>query len=183
MKFFKLFLLSYLIITSAHAQKAQVIAVDHFSVERYLGTWYEVARIPFYFERDCRAPTTAHYALDPHDTNKISVINTCYVDNNKYKSATGVAYFSGAANVGKLTVTFLPTYLRWVPFTHGNYWVLYTDYEHYSLVGDPSHKYLWLLSRSEKLEPQRINALLKIAQEQGFDITKLVFNYPFTPIE
>ena len=163
--------------TCAYAVEGKVVAMTHFDSAKYLGTWYEVARIPFYFEDGCVAPITAKYSLDPENNAVINVVNQCQKVNEVSKPATGKAYFVGATDVAELEVTFLPQYLHWLPFGYGDYWVLYTDYTGYALVGSPDHKYLWILSRSEKLDKAKINQLLAIAESQGFDVKKLLFNY------
>jgi apolipoprotein D and lipocalin family protein len=166
-----------MICTCAYGAEGKVTAMTQFDSAKYLGTWYEVARIPFYFEDDCVAPVTANYSIDPQKNNVIDVVNQCQKINKATKPALGKAYFVGATDVAELEVTFLPQYLHWLPFGYGDYWVLYTDYTGYALVGSPDHKYLWILSRSEKLDKAKINQLLAIAESQGFDVKKLLFNY------
>ena len=151
-----------------------VTAITNFEPEQYLGQWYEIARIPFYFENGCIAPTTANYALTG---DSLSVLNSCRKEDGSTSSSTGMAYFVESANVAKLKVTFVPSWLRFTHIGRGDYWILYTDYN-YSLVGSPNHKYLWILARSESAEPQKIKLLLDIAKHQGFNPQQLVFNYP-----
>ena len=160
---------------NATNEESSVQAINNFTPEQYLGEWYEIARIPFYFEDGCVAPTTAKYSL--RDDN-LEVINSCRKQDGSTSSSDGIAYFVESANVGKLKVTFVPSWLRFTHIGRGDYWILYTDYQ-YSLVGSPNHKYLWILARSESAEPQKIKALLNIAKQQGFDTNQLAFNYPF----
>ncbi|MBX9599293.1 MAG: lipocalin family protein [Burkholderiales bacterium] len=154
--------------------KQEVKAIDNFNAQKYLGDWYEIARIPFYFESQCKAPTKANYQLDGDD---IAVTNSCMTDSGEIDVAHGIAYFMKSTTIAKLKVTFVPSWLRFTHIGRGDYWVLYTDYQ-YSLVGSPNHSYLWILSRSESAESTQISKLLNIATNQGFDVTKLHFNYP-----
>ena len=165
--------------SSAIDNLVPVNAITNFEPEHYLGQWYEIARIPFYFENGCIAPTTANYALTG-DT--LTVLNSCRTEDGSTSSSTGMAYFVESANVAKLKVTFVPSWLRFTHIGRGDYWILYTDYN-YSLVGSPNHKYLWILARSESAEPQKIKFLLEIAKQQGFNPQQLVFNYPTESIE
>lgn len=151
-----------------------VTAINNFTPEKYLGAWYEIARIPFFFENGCIAPTVANYKLNGDE---LDVTNHCHKSDGSYEQATGAAYFVESANIGKLKVTFVPSWLRFTHVGRGDYWILYTDYN-YSLVGSPNHKYLWILARSEQANPEKIAELLAIAKQQGFDIKQLEFNYP-----
>jgi apolipoprotein D and lipocalin family protein len=167
---FMLFIMSVL----ASAATLPVTAITPFDSSRYLGAWYEVARLPMYFERHCEAPIIARYRLDPENPQRILVSNSCQTSSG-IKMANGVADFVERHHVAKLTVSFLPTLLRWLPFTRGDYWVLSTDYTGYALVGSPDHKYLWILSRSEKLDQVQVQRLLTLAQAQGYAIDQLIF--------
>lgn len=155
-------------------ESSSVTAINNFQAESYLGDWYEIARIPFYFEDHCFAPVKANYKLDGDD---IAVTNSCMTEDNKIDVAHGMAYFTESdTKTAKLAVTFVPAWLRFTHIGRGDYWVLYTDYQ-YSLVGSPNHRYLWILSRSETPSREMISKLLAIATQQGFDVTKLHFNY------
>ncbi len=177
MKIIKLLIIGLLMLGIRTVNAARVTAIDHFDSKQYVGTWYEVARLPFYFEKDCIAPITAHYAIDPNNSEQILVTNTCQKKDKAIDTAQGIAHFVISPTIARLQVNFLPKGLRWLPFTPGDYWVLYTDYDHYSLVGSPNHKYLWILARSEKTDFNKIQQLLDIAEAQGFDTQQLLFNY------
>ncbi len=174
--FKKVFTTIIILLSGAKLVNAEpVTTINNFMPEKYLGSWYEVARIPFFFEKDCIAPTIANYKLDG-DT--LDVTNSCHKSDGSYDEATGKAYLVESSNIGKLKVTFVPKWLRFTHIGRGDYWILYTDYNNYSLVGSPDHKYLWILSRSENISPNKTTELLTIAQNQGFDTKQLVFNYP-----
>jgi apolipoprotein D and lipocalin family protein len=75
----------------------------------------------------------------------------------------------------KLSVTFLPTWLRWTGLGKAPYWILKIDPDYRTvLVGTPNHKFLWILSRTPQIDPAVYQAYLRAAQEQGFDITQLI---------
>lgn len=152
--------------------------VINFDSSRYLGTWYEIARLPNRFEDKCIAPITANYSINPDNKNELIIINKCNTQDNKPDSASGIASFVEAPTVGKLKVTFLPTWLRWLPFGSGDYWILSTDYTNISIVGSPDHNYLWILARSDKIDKHILeDYALPAAKKQGYDISQLIFNY------
>lgn len=155
----------------------EVIAIADFNSNAYLGTWYEIARLPNSFEKKCSIPILANYSINPDNPNQLIVINQCYTKDNKLNIVTGSANFVESTNVGKLEVTFLPRWLRWLPFIYGDYWVLYTDYDTISVVGSSNHEYLWVLSRSKNLNHDVLEKALLIARGEGFDTSKLIFNY------
>lgn len=156
----------------ADKDPAQVQAINNFEAQKYLGDWYEIARIPFYFENQCIYPVKASYQLDGDN---IAVTNSCMTNSGKTDIANGMAYFTESNTIGKLKVTFVPIWMRFTHIGRGDYWILYTDYN-YSLIGSPNHKYLWILSRYDNPESSEINKLLNIATQQGFDINQLHFN-------
>jgi apolipoprotein D and lipocalin family protein len=161
--------------SSVYAENVTPIA--DFEIKSYLGTWYEIARLPNRFEKKCIAPITANYSIDPNNANKVIVVNKCSRNGDGPSIAEGAASFVESANVGKLEVTFLPKYLRWLPIGYGDYWVLYVDYEKIALVGSPDHDYLWVLARSDNVDKESMIKVLAIAKNQGFETDKLIFNY------
>ncbi len=133
-------------------------------LERYLGTWYEIGRYENRFEKGCEA-VTAEYSL--REDGIIRVLNSCMKD-GKPDSAEGKAKPVEGSQNAKLKVSFFG------PFYFGNYWVLdhATDYS-WSIVGEPSGKYLWLLSRSAKLSEKQKKALWKRAEALGYDTSMI----------
>ena len=156
---------------------SEVKPIADFNTSQYLGTWYEIARLPNRFESNCTMPITANYSTNPDNKNQLIVLNECNTEDNKPDIATGAAYFVESSNVGKLKVTFLPKWLRWLSFGYGDYWILYTDYNTVAIIGSPDHKYLWILARSKDLNPEVLEEVLLIAKNQEFDTNKLIFNY------
>jgi apolipoprotein D and lipocalin family protein len=142
--------------------------VERVDLQRYLGQWYEIARYPHSFEKDCTG-VTAEYARKKEGT--IAVTNTCYLHSleGEKSVAEGQAYVVDGSRGAKLRVTFF-----W-PF-YGDYWILELapDYR-YALVGSPDRQYLWLLSRSKTLTSRDRTLLLRRAEEAGYDLDRLIW--------
>lgn len=145
--------------------------VENVDLKRYQGTWYELARLPMYFQNDC-AQSEAHYALKP-DGN-VAVTNRCRTLEGDWKEITGTASPQVAGKTDKLWVQFDPWYTRLGP--KGNYWVLYVsdDYQT-AVVGHPDRKYLWLLSRKPRVSETVRDDLTAKARQQGYDTSRLVW--------
>lgn len=131
---------------------------------RYLGRWHEAARLPNRFERGC-VGATAEYGL--REDGLISVLNTCIEDGGESRDAQGRARIVGE---GKLEVSFFG------PFW-GDYWVLdrAEDYS-WSIVGEPEGRYLWVLTRAERVTPDERAAFEARLRELGYDVSALVWN-------
>lgn len=159
------------IITASKAFKGQPTAVDQLDLARYAGVWYEIGRLPMYFQRKCASDVTATYTPKP-DSNAITVLNQCKTSTGEPINASGQATpVDGAGS--KLKVSFLPSWLRWAPFGKADYWVLAIDTDYQSaLVGTPNKKYLWLLSRSPQLSEQTYQKYRHIAENQGYDLSE-----------
>ena len=142
--------------------------VSGFEVDRYLGKWYEIARLDHSFERNL-SHVTAEYSL--RDGGGIDVLNKGY-DKRKgeWREIKGVARFVGEKNVGSLKVLFFG------PFW-GGYHVIALDKENYfySMVTGPSRSYLWILSRNKILDPNIVAELVARAKQWGFDTDKLIY--------
>lgn len=144
--------------------------VPSVDLTRYAGLWYEIARYPNWFERDCTG-VTAEYGLK--DDGTVSVTNTCFKDtlDGEKKVAEGRARIVEGSGNSQLKVKFAPS---WVPFAEGDYWILALEPDYSaSLVGSPDGKYLWILSRTPQLEPARLDALKQRAQDLGYDTAPL----------
>lgn len=141
--------------------------VPSVDLNRYAGKWYEVARLPFRFEKNCVSDVTAQYTLRPDGT--VEVLNSCKGANGKIKESKGTAKLADKKGPNsKLKVTFF-----W-PFA-GNYWILDLDPQYqWSLVGSPNRKYLWLLSRSTKLDAKIYEQVAQKARSLGFNTTQLI---------
>jgi len=145
-----------------------IVAVKGFDLHRYLGTWYEIARLDHSFERGL-INVTATYSVA--DDGRIRVLNRGYDPERKlWKEAIGKAGFASAPDVGQLKVSFFG------PF-YGGYNIIELDHTAYSyaLVCGPNRAYLWILSRESRLETAVRDRLVEKAKELGFDTDKLVF--------
>lgn len=133
---------------------------------RYLGRWYEIARYDQRFERGCEA-ATADYAL--RSDGKIDVVNRCRKQSGEFEEARGIAKIVDHQSNAKLRVSFFR------PF-YGDYWVLdHADDYSWSIVGEPSGRYLWILARDPRPSAADVEHLVRRASEMGYDRTPLVF--------
>ncbi len=141
--------------------------VTGFEVERYMGRWYEIARLDHRFERGMDR-VTAEYALQPDGT--VKVTNRGFVTaKGEWKDAVGKAKFLGSPDVGALKVAFFG------PF-YGGYNIVDLDpqYQHVLIAG-PSRSYLWILSRTPNPPPAEIERLVAKAAALGFDTDALIY--------
>ncbi len=158
--------LAIMIFSSANSQKSPSV-VSTVDLHRYEGLWYEIARLPNFFERKLKC-TSATYTL--RKDGKITVLNKGYflTDPKKLSSVQGVAWVPDQKTPAKLKVQFF-----W-PFS-GDYWIMELDKEYrYVLVGDPKYKYLWILSRTKKMDESIYNMLLGKAVDIGYDIKSII---------
>lgn len=151
----------------AAENRAPMQVAPSVDLARYAGTWYEIARLPNRFQRDCASDTTATYTLRPDG--KITVVNQCRTSEGRLKSAKGTARVaSGREPNTKLKVTFF-----W-PFS-GNYWILDLDPDYrWAVVGEPGRDYFWILSREPKLDEAVYGRILDRARKQGYDLGPLM---------
>jgi len=126
---------------------APLQTIDRLDVARYMGSWYEIAKYPNRFQRQCVADTQAQYRQ--REDGQLDVINRCRQANGERSEAIGRARQLGAADSPRLEVRFAPAWLSWLPMVWGDYWVIDLD-PAYQLVAvsEPSREYLWILSRT-----------------------------------
>jgi len=162
-----IFILLILIISvNLFAQKVPTV-VSSVDLTRYVGKWYEIARLPTFFERKLKC-ASATYTLRPDG--RITVLNAGnYIDDpKKSTSTTGVAWVPDKNSPAKLKVQFF-----W-PFS-GDYWIMYLDKDYrYVLVGDPDVKYLWILSRDKTMDDATYNMLLQKAVDNGYSVETII---------
>jgi apolipoprotein D and lipocalin family protein len=140
--------------------------VKELDAKRYMGVWYEIARFPHSFEKGL-AGVTATYTL--RDDGRIDVLNQGYDGglDGKLKQAHGKAKIPNPAEPGKLRVAFFL-------FFYADYLVLDLDKDYrYAMIGSNNMDYLWILSRTPRIEPQVYDALVAKARRLGYDISKL----------
>jgi len=164
----RLSILLFLFLTGCVGLPENVQPVDNFRLERYLGTWYEIARLDHSFERGLTR-VTAEYSL--LDDGGVRVLNRGYsARENSWKQAEGKAYFVKGPGLGYLKVSFFG------PF-YGSYIIFELDHENYrhALVCGPDKSYLWFLARSPVMEKNLIESLMEKAAAAGFDTGRLIF--------
>ncbi len=141
--------------------------VSNFELNKYLGKWYEVARLDHSFERGLNQ-VSAEYSL--RKDGGVNVINRGFSsENNEWKEALGKAYFVNEPNEGYLKVSFF-----W-PF-YGSYIVFELDKERYqyAFISGPDTDYLWLLSRTPTVEPEVMEKFISMSEARGFDTSQLI---------
>lgn len=165
----RLLILSLIFILSCTKTNSQMIdktTVKSLDLNRYLGTWYEIARFPHSFEKNL-VGVTATYSL--REDGKIEVLNQGYkytLDGEKSK-AVGKAKIPDQTEPGRLKVSF--------------FWIFYADYNvleldenyQYVMIGSSSPKYFWILSRTPQMWPETYEMLLEKARKRGYNLTQL----------
>jgi apolipoprotein D and lipocalin family protein len=157
-----------LLLTGCIGLPENVKPVDRFNSGKYLGKWYEIARLDHSFERGL-SKVSANYSM--RDDGGIRVINRGYdAQKQQWKEAEGKAYFVKGTDQGYLKVSFFG------PF-YGAYIVVELDHENYqySLVSGPDKSYLWILSRTPRMNQETQKRLVEKAAALGFDTGKLIF--------
>ena len=162
-------LLWFVAATGAAAPPLQ--SVGTVDLVRYAGRWYEIAKYPNRFQRQCIADTVATYAV--RDDGSVDVVNRC-------RTEDGVDEASGLARpvdgrTDRLEVSFLPAVLRWLPLGWGAYWIieLAPDYR-YAVIGEPGREYLWVLARTRTLAAEDRRAIEARLPAHGYDPARLV---------
>ncbi len=161
-------LLTTLLLGGCVAVPPGVEVVDNFDLDRYLGTWYEIARLDHSFERGL-SKVSATYTR--RDDGGIDVLNRGYdAQKGEWKEAKGRAYPLGEGDAGSLKVSFFR------PFYAG-YHIMALDHAdyRYALVCGPSKEYLWILARTPQLEATVLEQLLARATAAGFATNNLIF--------
>jgi len=164
----KLFVLLILLIPGCVSVPNGISPITGFDIKRYLGKWYEIARLDHSFERGLEN-VTADYSL--RDDGGIKVINRGYdPDGKKWKQAEGKAYSVADSNAGQLKVSFFG------PF-YGGYNIISLDKKEYSysMVCGPDRSYLWILSRTPEMENVLLAEVVSQAKDLGFETDKLIY--------
>lgn len=160
-------LCSVLLLSGCSSAPQNITPVENFDAQRYLGTWYEIARFDFFFENNIDE-VTANYSLNADGS--IKVINRGYSTKKlKYQESVGKAKFKAQSSVGALKVSFFG------PF-YGGYNIIALDPEYqYALVAGDSYKYLWILSRTPSIPDTIRDEYLAKAKSLGFTTENLVW--------
>ena len=143
--------------------------VKDFDVKRYMGRWYEIAKIPFVWEIGC-AYATADYSWDEEEQ-VMNVKNTCLDENKNVKHVSlGVARIPNTSDPSKLKVMFEENPSQ----KQGDYFLNFTDYDHYAIVGSPTKEYVWILSRTPTIPKKDLPFLLNKVKYFGYNPDKII---------
>lgn len=160
---------------SVHAEPLPNRPVPQLDLDRYLGQWHEIAHLPMFFQRQCIDTITATYTRRADGT--IGVHNAC-------RTAKGMDASDGVARrvddrSGALKVRFAPAWLGWLPMVWADYWVVELDPDYrWAVVGSPSRKYLWVLSREPRMAAATFRGIRERAAARGYPVDKLVMAAP-----
>ena len=164
--FFPLVVLCSLCSFALAAPKPELTTVPRVELTRYVGRWFEIAKYPNRFERDCDRDVKALYTR--LEDGSIEVENSCIQANGKPKVSKGKAKVADERTNAKLKVKFF-----W-PF-YGDYWVIDLDPQYrWAVVGEPHRKYLWILSRHPHMDAAEYASITSRLAAKGYDATKLV---------
>lgn len=161
-------LLALLLTAAFDAARADtpVRSVQSVDLERYLGTWYEIARFPMFFQRHCLGDATALY--QPASDGCIAITNRCRTESGLEEASGRACTVPGTGNAQLKVSFFWP--LR------SDYWIIGLDSDYrWAVVGNPNRKYLWILARSPRLPPAQLEQALQVASQQGYDLELLKY--------
>lgn len=161
-------LLTTLCLSGCLGMPQTIQPVQPFKLDKYLGKWYEIARLDHSFERGL-TQVTAQYSM--RSDGGVSVVNRGYsISSNEWEQAEGKAYFVNSENEGYLKVSFFG------PF-YGSYVVFELEQENYdyAFVSGPNNDYLWLLSRKPEVSAAVKVKFEQLATEHGFDVDQLIY--------
>ncbi|MDP4175498.1 MAG: lipocalin family protein [Bacteroidota bacterium] len=146
--------------------------VKKVDLNRYVGLWYEIAKIPNRFQKDCQSNTTAEYSL--RDDGRINVKNSCSRSDGKRNVTEGVARIVENSNNSKLEVSFFS--ILGIRPVWGDYWIIGLDDNYqYAVIGDPDRKYGWILSRTQELSKKNLEEAFQILRAKGYDTKRFEF--------
>lgn len=158
-------------------EKMPLPTVASVDVERYMGSWYEIARLPNYFEKKVVSGNVqAHYTLNKK-SNYVEVRNSYETENGEIKHADAIAFVVDKKTNSRLKVSFVPL-LKYAGLFAAPYYIIALDEKNYqyAMVGTPDRKYLWILSRNIVLNANIYTMLISKASELGFKTEELIVN-------
>lgn len=157
--------------TITPSEPGVVTPVPAVDLGRYQGLWYEIARVPAWFQSGCERETTAHYERR-HD-GRINVVNSCLKRNGTLDQARGLARVIDRSTNSRLQVSFVSV-LGWRPFW-GDYWILALDPDYrWAVIGDPGRRYGWILSRSPQMDAATLDTCFRALERNGYKRTSFV---------
>jgi apolipoprotein D and lipocalin family protein len=156
----------------AQTDKPPLQPIASLDVARYMGTWYEIAKYPNSFQKKCVRNTRADYQTQADGG--VQVLNRCITADGHTTEALGAARQVGPADSPKLEVRFAPAWLSFLPMVWGDYWVIDLDAQYQlAVVSEPQREYLWVLSRTPKVDVAAYQALLARLGQRGFDVKRI----------
>jgi len=172
LKYSIVFLLFFITIIKGQDMNNELQVVNKVDLNKYKGLWYEVAKIPNWFQKKCLKNTTAEYSL--RNDGKIKVVNSCIQSDGTKNVAEGVAKVVDNISNAKLEVSFVR--ILGIQLFWGDYWIigLGENYD-FALVGSPDRKYGWILSRTKKLPQEKLNTISDLLKIKGYDIKNFEF--------
>ena len=147
---------------------------DSVDLSKYAGTYYETARFPNRFQKQCAGNVTTTYTLE--SDGRVGVVNRCVREDGTVEEARGVARRAGNdQSNARLQVRFAPAWLSFLPRVWRDHWILSTGPDYgYAVVGSPSREHLWILSRTPRMSELAYRQAVEIARANGYDVDKLV---------
>lgn len=147
-------------------------AVPALDLDRYAGTWHEIAHLPMFFQRQCVGDITATYSK--RADGDIDVLNACRTREGLRDAANGIAR-AVAGKPGELEVRFASDWLAWLPGAWADYWVIALDPDYqWAVVGGPDREHLWILSRQPSMDKALYERLVADAAARGYPVRDLV---------
>lgn len=148
----------------------------NFNLNRYLGFWYQLARIPFKWDAGCYE-ATAQYYKTPDGV--IHLTNTCIKENGTSYDRLGLIRNPDSNQCGKLEIKFtdgLPSDTDQSPDFWAPYWVHWTDYSNFAIVGGPTKQFMWLLARRSTISKVDLKRLRDHIEKFGYDLSQIIIN-------
>lgn len=151
----------------AQGKTKPVEPVAKVDLERYSGKWFEIAKYPNKFQKQCVGNVTATYTLKLN--NKLEVLNQCLKKDGTMESAKAEGKIADKKTNSKLKVRFAPAITSFLPFVWANYWIIDLDPNYkWVVVAEPKREYFWILSREAELSDTTYQAILRRAEAMGF---------------
>jgi apolipoprotein D and lipocalin family protein len=164
---------AFVLAAPAAADAGDPATVPRADVDRFMGRWYEIARLPNHREENCARDVVATY--ERRNASAIRVVSVCRNADGEIERQQGVARIRDGDSKAKLELRFAPLALAWLPFLWDDWWILEVAPEYsYMVTGDPSRRSLWIYARTPTLDEDTYRTLVAHAAAQGYDTTRLV---------
>ena len=150
----------------SNSKNSEPVTVKYVDLKKYAGTWYEIAKIPNWFQKGCVKNTTANYKII--DNENVQVINRCIEDDGSTNEAEGLAKVVDKKTGAKLEVSFVK--ILGIRLFWGDYWIIGLDEDYkFAVIGIPSRKYGWILCRTPQMPKEDLDKAYSILREQGYN--------------